>query len=82
MASPTDVILLSGAIITATTVIRNTTDKKFHFSPIVFGFLLTAALLILSVLTPSFAKGLAIMGIIGAFALNGGPVLKVLGGLK
>jgi hypothetical protein len=82
MAGSTDVILLSGALITVTTVIRNTTDKKFHFSPIMFGFLLTAALLILSAAAPTVAKGLAVMGVVGAFVANGPAVFKVLGGLK
>lgn len=82
--APTDVILLSGTVITATTLIRNATDKdhKFKFSPIIFGFLLTASLLILSVFVPQVAKGLAWMGLVGAFALNGPSLFKLLGGLK
>lgn len=81
-ASPTDVILLAGAVITGTTVIRDTSNKQFKFAPIAFGFMLTAALLVLSVFVPSFAKGLAVMGLVGALVLNGPALFKLTGGLK
>jgi hypothetical protein len=81
MADPVDVIVASGAIITASTVARNAIDKKPHFSPIVFGFLLTAGLLGMAIFAPSLAKMLAYLGLVGAFVVNGPKVFKLVGGL-
>jgi hypothetical protein len=76
-------IIGSAVLISGTTLVRNGVEKKtFHFAPVVFGFLLASSLLMLSFFAPNFARGLALMGMIGAFALNGPAVFKLAGGLK
>lgn len=76
-------IIGSAALISATTLVRNAVQKKkFHFAPVVFGFLLASSLLMLSFFAPNFARGLAIMGMVGALALNGPSVFKLAGALK
>lgn len=72
--SPTDMILVSVIIIVGSTMIRNAKEGKTHFSPIVFGFMLATSLLFIAVVAPNFAKSLALMGLVGAFALNGPAV--------
>lgn len=92
-ASPTDVILGSVALITATTVIKNvrapappkggfnqpTMPKPNPFKPVLFGFGLAAALLAIAIVAPGFAKGLAYLGLVGAFVLNGPTLFALIG---
>lgn len=80
--SPTDVIIASVVIIVGTTMIRNAKNKKNRFAPIIFGFMLALALLIMATFAPTVAKGLAYMGMVGAFVVNGPTVFKLLAGLK
>lgn len=74
MNDPTDIVIASCVIITVTTVVKNARNKTkagTTFEPIVFGFLLALALLAIGFVAPGFAKALAIMGLVGAFVVNG-----------
>lgn len=80
-ASPTDTIVAATVIIAGSTMIKNAKAKKNHFAPIVFGFLLTSALLIMAMFAPTFARMLAYMGMVGAFVVNGPAVFGVVSGI-
>jgi hypothetical protein len=83
-ASSTDVILGSVVIITATSVIRNARAKTkvtTTWKPVVFGFGLLLALLAIAIVAPGFAKGLALLGLVGAFVTNGPALFDTIGSL-
>lgn len=80
----TDVIVGSAVIITATTVLRNVAEKKAAgatWRPVIFGFGLALALLALAIPAPGMAKGLAYLGLVGAFVVNGPALFTVIGKL-
>lgn len=82
--NPTDVILGSAVIITATTILRNAQNKTpagTTFRPVIFGFGLALALLAIAIPAPGIAKGLALLGLVGAFAANGPAVIQLIGKL-
>jgi hypothetical protein len=79
---PTDVIILSVVVMAGSTIIRHIKEKpkdvgKGYAAPIIYGFLLVIALLVLAVPFPAFAKGLAYLGLIGAFAVNGPAIYSL-----
>lgn len=83
--SSTDVIVLCVAVMVGSTIIRHIQEKpkdvgKGYAQPIVYGFFLMFALLVLAVPAPRFAKGLSYMGLVGAFAVNGPAIYKLAGG--
>lgn len=83
-AAPTDVILGSVVVITGTTILRNVRNKTkagTTFKPVLFGFLLAAALLTIAIGAPGFAKGLAYLGLVGAFVVNGPALFELIGSL-
>lgn len=83
-ASPTDVIVGSCVIITATTVLRNSQEKTkagTTFRPVVFGFALAVVLLAIAIFAPGFSKGLALLGLVGAFVVNGPTLFTLIGKL-
>lgn len=83
-ASPTDVIIGSVVVITATTVLRNAKNKTkagTTFKPVIFGFGLALALLAIAIAAPGFAKGLAYLGLVGAFVVNGPALFETIGKL-
>lgn len=78
---PTSLIIGAVVVTTITTVVRNARNKTKAgktFEPIVFGFLLALALLAIAFVFPKFAKGLAIMLLVGAFVVNGPSVFEAL----
>lgn len=78
----TDTIIGATVVVTGSTLIRNAVQKKSHAAPIVFGFLMAASLLVISMATPRFAKGLSYMAMVGAFVVNGPTVFKLMGTVK
>lgn len=82
--NPTDVILGSVVVIVSTTVLRNARDKKsvaVTWKPVVFGFALCIVLLAIAIPAPGIAKGLALLGLVGAFAVNGPSLFQLVGKL-
>lgn len=76
-ASVTDVVVLSGVVITGSTMIRRIRKKSgAHMQTLAYGFLLVFVLLIIAVPAPGIAKALAYMGMVGALAANGSEVAK------
>lgn len=83
-AGATDVIIGSVVVITATTVLRNARDKTkagTTFKPVIFGFALATVLLAIAIAAPGFAKGLALLGLVGAFVVNGPALFGTIGAL-
>jgi hypothetical protein len=97
MADPTDVILGATMIVTTTTIIRKlrensgpqnargnaVKEKKSDrvIKPLIFGFMLTVALLAISLAAPTAALLLAYLSLVGAFVLNGPALFAMIGGL-
>ncbi len=74
----TDLIIGSTIIVTGTTMLRQAEEKKGSpLRTLMFGFFLASALLAISFVGPSFAKTLALLAIVGAFAVNGPAVFKL-----
>ena len=76
---PTSAVLGGTAIITGLSVLKDVHKKKDPVKPVVFGFMLGSALLLVAFAAPALAKGLALMGVVGAFVTNGTDVLAILG---
>lgn len=82
MSSPTGVVVGSVVVITGTTMLRLYSQPvkagaKSPYTPLIFGFLLLIALLAISIAAPGLAKGLALLGLVGAFVVNGPAVFAV-----
>ena len=77
----TGIILAAGILVTGSTVIRDVHEGKPRAAPIIFGFLMVTALLIVSYGSPTFAKGLAWMSLVGALVVNGPAVTGVVSGI-
>ena len=78
-------IIVSVAIMVGTTIVRHIREHpkdagKGYVQPIAYGFLLTMALMLIALPFPTFAKGLALLGVVGALVVNGPTIYKVLGG--
>lgn len=76
----TGVILGSVLVIVATSILRNAHDKTKAgrtWAPALSGVLLLIALLTIAIFAPRFAKGLALLGLVGAFAVNGPTVFAL-----
>lgn len=77
----TDAIIGSVVVITGSTAIKNAKAGTFHMSSIVSGFLLGSALMLVAMASPAIAKGLAMLGAIGAIITNGPAVFGLVGKL-
>lgn len=75
----TDAIVGSTVVITGTSLIRDTVKGKPQMRPVISGFLLGSALLLLSFAAPTLAKYLAYLGVLGALVTNGPEVVTALG---
>lgn len=80
----TDPIILACALMAGSTIVRHiakppkgATSSDLYVKPLLYGFLLIIALLLLAVPFPTFARGLAYLGIVGAFAINGPVIYKL-----
>ena len=80
--SATGVILAAGIIVTGSTVIRDVHEGEPRAAPIIFGFMMVTALLVISYASPGFARGLAYLSLVGAFVVNGPAVAGVVSGLS
>jgi hypothetical protein len=79
-----DLIIVCVAVAVATTIVRHIKEKpkdvgKGYVKPIVFGFFLALVLMVLALPFPTFTKGLAMLTLVGAFAVNGPTIVKLLG---
>lgn len=79
---PTDTIIIACVLMAGSTIIRHVKEKpkdvgKGYVKPIIYGFFLAIALLVLAVPFPTFSKGLAYLGIIGAFVVNGSAIYSL-----
>lgn len=78
-----DLIIVSVVVVSGTAILKDTGPGGggFKMHTVVSGFLLGSALLLVAALSPAIAKGLAVLGIIGALTTNGPAAFKVIGGL-
>lgn len=80
--SPTGMIVAAGVIVTGSTVIRDVHEGKTRAAPIVFGFLMVIGLLLIAMGAPKVARGLALLSLLGALAVNGPAVFGIASGLS
>jgi hypothetical protein len=79
---PSSAVIASVVVITSTTIIRRIREGKWehHIGEVlIFGWMLLVALMILAIISPTMAKTLAYLGIVGAFVVNGPQVFKLVG---
>jgi hypothetical protein len=79
-----DTIIVCVGVAVGTTIVRHVKENptkvgKGYVQPIVFGFFLAIALMLLAMPFPTFTKGLAMLALVGAFAVNGPTIFKLLG---
>lgn len=80
--NPTDTIIISAVVITGSTIVRRVKRKQSEYlQTVVFGFMVTFVLLLIAVPLPVVAKGLAYLGMVGAFAVNGPDIYELAKGL-
>jgi hypothetical protein len=77
----TETIIGAGVIVTGSTVIRDVHQGHKRAAPIIFGFMMVAGLLVISMAAPKAAKGLAYFAMVGAFFVNGAAVFGIAGGI-
>lgn len=75
VGDPSDTIIISVIVMMGSALIKDVAHNSPSVKPIVTGFALGAALLILGTFSPTLAKGLAITGMIGALLTNGDALL-------
>lgn len=75
----TSAVIGGTIIITGTSVLKDIHEGKPPVLPVVTGFLLGSALLLVAFASPPLAKALALMGVVGALATNGNAALGVIG---
>lgn len=80
--NPSNAVFASVIVIVGTTILRRMRENTWQshvLETIVFGFLLLIALLTFAIVSPTLAKALAYLGLVGAFVLNGPAVFTMLG---
>lgn len=78
----TGTILAAGILVTGSTVVRDVHEGKGRAAPIIFGFMMVSALLIISMASPKYAKGIAYLAMVGAFVVNGPAVFGIVSGIS
>lgn len=76
---PTTAVLTSGIIITGISVVHDVSKAKDPIPPVITGFMLTMALLVVSFVSGPLAKALAYMGVAGAILTNGNGLMAAIG---
>ena len=81
--TPTDLTIASGVLMTVTTIIRRKRRNQGQYMvTVVYGFAVTLALLLISIVAPLLARVLAYLGMAGAIAVNGPDLWKLIAGLS
>lgn len=80
--SPTGLILGTGVVVAGSTLIRDVHEGKTRAAPIIFGFMMVTALLLISLGSPKTARGLSYMALVGAFVVNGPAVFGIASGIS
>jgi formate/nitrite transporter FocA (FNT family) len=74
-------VLGGTVVITGARVFADTATGHFTMQPVVSGFLLGSALLLVAMFAPSIAKALVILGMVGTFVTSGPTILDRVGKL-
>jgi hypothetical protein len=77
----TDAVLGGTIVITGARVFADTAGGHFTMQPVVSGFLLGSAMLLIAMIAPSIAKALIALGIVGTFVTSGPTILSKVGAL-
>jgi hypothetical protein len=77
----TGTVIAAGVIVTGSTLVRDVHEGKGRAAPIIFGFMMVSALLIISMASTKYAKGLAYLSMVGAFVVNGPAVFSITSGI-
>lgn len=77
----TNAVIGGTVAITGARVFADTAGGHFTMQPIVSGFLLGSALLLVAMITPSIAKALVALGLVGTFVTSGPTILDRVGKL-
>ena len=77
----TDLIIVTSAVVAGSTLIKDVKNGTPHAGPIIFGFLLAGALLLVAIPSDKFARGLSYLALVGALAVNGASIFGIVGGL-
>lgn len=75
----TGTVVGCSALIASISAIKDTTHGKSPMQPVVTGFMLAFALLLVALVSQALARALALMGVLGAILVNGQGVLSTLG---
>ena len=78
----TDLIIVTSAVVAGSTLLKDVKEGHPSAGPVIFGFLLAGALLLIAIPGEKFARGLSYFALIGALAVNGAAVFGIAGGLS
>lgn len=76
-----DAVIGGTVVITGARVFADTADGHFTMQPVVSGFLLGSAMLLIAMIAPSIAKALIALGLVGTFVTSGPTILDRVGKL-
>lgn len=76
---PTTAVLTSTIVITGISVIKDVSQAKDPIPPVITGFMLGMALIVVSFVSGPLAKALAYMGVAGAVLTNGTTLMATVG---
>lgn len=76
-----DAVIGGTVVITGARVFADTAGGHFTMQPVVSGFLLGSAMLLVAMIAPSIAKALIGLGIVGTFITSGPTILDRVGKL-
>jgi hypothetical protein len=66
-----DLVVVTGVVVVGSSLIRDVKQNKPKAPPLIFGFLMVASLLLISLAVPKMARGLCYLALVGAFVVNG-----------
>ncbi len=76
------VIITSVVVMVGTTLVVEAAEGQVTMGPIVFGFMLGSALMLIGFVSAPLARMLAIMGVVGTLVTRGADITKILGGIR
>lgn len=79
MEDSTGTIIVCGVVTMGAVMVNDVSKGKLTIKPVIAGFLLTGALLVISTFVGDLARGLAIVTMVTALLLNGTPLFQLLG---
>jgi hypothetical protein len=75
-------IIASMVVMVGSSLVVEAAEGQVTMGPIVFGFMLGSALMLIGFVSGPLAKMLAIMGVVGTLVTRGSDLTKILGGIR